>query len=68
MRVMQTIILLALSCSFAFGEVEIKSMDFKSTKDQGRLIIKFDGALKEYPELRVSNSLIHVTIPDSKVK
>lgn len=68
MRVLQTIVLLALSCSFAFGEVEIKSMDFKSTKDQGRLVIKFDGALKEYPELRVSNSLIHVVIPDSKIK
>ncbi|MCO4755387.1 MAG: FliO/MopB family protein, partial [Bacteriovoracaceae bacterium] len=68
MRVLQTILLLALSCSAAMAQVEIKSMDFKSTKENGQLTIKFDGVLKEYPELRVSNSLIQVVIPDSKLK
>lgn len=52
----------------ASATVKVKSMNFDASKDQGRLVIEFDGKLKEYPELKVSNSMIQVIIPDSKLK
>lgn len=68
MRVFHTILLIAsFICSAANASVDITAMDFKSGKNDGSLTIKFDGKLKQYPELRVTESVIQVVIPNSKV-
>lgn len=67
MKVFQTVLFAALFSLGAHATVNVKSLDFSSDKEQGRLVIKFDGSLKEYPELKVTNSVIQVLIPDSKI-
>src|SRR5690554_2133462 len=58
----------ALLAASAFGAVEVKSFSFETGKDQGKIVIAYDGKLREYPELKVSGSMIQVVIPDSRAK
>ena len=68
MKLLQTFLLIAsFFAASASAEVKVGSMDFRSGKDHGSLVLKFDGKLKEYPELKVSGSMIQVVIPDSTV-
>lgn len=69
MKLFKTITLVAsLLMGVVQASVEIQSMNFDSSKEQGSLTVNFKGALKDYPELKVSGSTIQVVIPDSKIK
>lgn len=59
---------LTLLSTKAISAVEVKSIDFKSTKHRGTLIINYRGTLIGDPELVVSGKSIQVVIPNSKVK
>ncbi len=69
MKLFKTFTLIAsLLMGVAQASVEIQSMDFDASKEQGSLTVSYKGTLKDYPELRVSGSTIQVVIPDSKIK
>lgn len=69
MKLFKTFTFMAtLLMGVAHASVEIQTMDFGSSKEQGSLTVSYKGTLKDYPELRVSGSTIQVVIPDSKVK
>ena len=52
----------------AWGKVTIGELDFSKSKNQGKLVITYDGDFGEYPELKVDKSTILVKIPDADVK
>ena len=58
---------LCLLSSQAFSKVEIKGLDFKSSKSKGTLVIDYKGVLRGDPELKVSGKSIQVHIPNSSV-
>lgn len=52
----------------AIAEVSIKDISFKSPGKIGKLVINYDGSLKDYPTMSVKNGFIDIVIPESKVR
>lgn len=48
--------------------VTVKDIQFSKTKNSGRVSVKFDGNLRNTPELSIHGNTIQVKIPNSKVK
>jgi len=68
-RINNLTLIFTLLLSFStFGKVSIQNVDFSKSKDKGMVTIKYDGDLKDYPELQVKGNTIQIIIPNSTVK
>jgi flagellar biogenesis protein FliO len=65
---MKLLLLTSLLFSYSsFSKVNIKDVNFQSPGKIGKLIIKFDGKLNKYPEMKIHKGFIDVEIPDSSL-
>lgn len=62
------LILLITMAGNSFAKVQLTKIDFSKGKDTGKIIVHYQGTLKDYPEMEIVGKAINVLIPNADVK